>query len=457
MHQPSNDQFELLLEARGEAPCLPRSGEVVAARHGTDHLGAMTGSTLLEQVMERKNLVPALQRVQRNQGSPGVDGLTVEALPAYLKQHWPVLREQLLTGTYQPSAVKRVEIPKPGGGVRMLGIPTVVDRFIQQAVLQVLQPLIDPSFSESSYGFRPNRRAHDAIRQAQRCVQSGRCWVVDVDLEKFFDRVNHDVLMGKLAARIPDARVLRLIRRYLTAGLMTDGVVQERHEGTPQGGLLSPLLANVLLDTVDKELERRQHCFARYADDCNVYVRSQRAAERAMAGLVRLYAGLQLRVNVAKSAVARAWERSFLGYRFWIDSAKALKRRVAPQALSTLKARLRELTSRTGGRSLAQVVAVLRPYLAGWYAYFRLADTPSELGQVDGWLRRRLRMLVVKQCKRGPALFHVLRGRGVSLRLAREAAARCTRWWAMAAHAALHTAFPNRYFDTLGIPRLGTS
>jgi len=408
-------------------------------------------------VRERRNLLHALQRVQRNQGSPGVDGLSVEELPAYLKQHWSVLREQLLTGTYQPSAVKRVEIPKPGGGVRMLGIPTVADRFNQQAILQVVQPQIDPSFSESSFGFRPNRRAHDAIRQAQRYVQRGRCWVVDVDLEQFFDRVNHDVLMGKLASRIADTRVLTLIRRYLTAGLMADGVVLARHEGTPQGGPLSPLLANVLLDTVDKEWERRHHCFVRYADDCNVYVRSQRAAERVMEGLVRLYARLKLRVNVAESAVARAWERSFLGYSFWIDSAKTLRRRVAPKALMRLKARLRELTTRTGGRSVAQVVAALRRYLAGWREYFGLADTPRELGQVDGWVRRRLRMLMVKQCKRGTTLLHVLRGRGVSLRLAREAAAHCTRWWATAAHAALHTAFPNRYFDKLGIPRLGTS
>jgi RNA-directed DNA polymerase len=457
VHLPSSEQLELLLDSRGEAPRALGSGEVVAATHGTAHSGSMPSSTVLEQVMERKNLVRALQRVQRNQGSPGVDGLTVEALPAYLKQHWPVLRAQLLAGTYQPSAVKRVEIPKPGGGMRLLGIPTVVDRCIQQAILQVLQPQIDPTFSEASFGFRPNRRAHDAIRQAQRFVQSGRCWVVDVDLEKFFDRVNHDVLMGKLAAHIPDARVLRLIRRYLTAGLMADGVVQVRHEGTPQGGPLSPLLANVLLDTVDKALERRQHCFVRYADDCNVYVRSQRAAERVMEGLVRLYAKLRLRVNVAKSAVARAWERSFLGYSFWIDATQSLKRRVAPKALIRLKARLRELTSRMGGRSVAQVVAALRPYLAGWRAYFRLADTPRELGQVDGWLRRRLRLLMVKQCKRGPTLFRLLRNRRVPLRLSSEAAAHCARWWATAAHAALHTAFPNRYFDSLGLPRLGAS
>ena len=457
MHQPSKDQFELPLETRGEAPRPSGSGEVVSANHGTGRSGHEDRLDLLEEIIERKNLVRALQRVQRNQGSPGVDGLTVEALPAYLKQHWPAIREQLLTGRYQPSAVKRVEIPKPDGGVRMLGIPTVVDRFIQQAVLQVLQPQIDPTFSESSYGFRPNRRAHDAVCQAQRYVQSGRRWVVDVDLENFFDRVNHDVLMWKLANRIADARVLRLIRRYLTAGIMANGVVLARHEGTPQGGPLSPLLANVLLDTVDKELERRKHCFVRYADDCNVYVRSKRAAERVMEGLVGLYAGLKLRVNVAKSAVALAWERSFLGYSFWVAKDDCIKRRVAPKALMTLKARIRDMTSRTGGHSFAQVVAELRRYLPGWKAYFRLADTPSELGRVDRWLRRRLRMLVVKQSKRGTTLFRLLRSRGVSVRSARAAAAHCTRWWATAGHPALHTAFPTQYFETLGIPRVGSS
>ncbi len=256
MHQPSNEQFELWLSERGAAPIAQRSGEVVAARHGIERSGP-DDVQLMEQIIGRENLVRALHRVQRNQGSPGVDGLTVEELPASLKQHWVAIREQLLAGTYQPSVVKRVEIPKPDGGVRMLGIPTVLDRFIQQAVLQVLQPQIDPTFSEFSYGFRPHRRAHDAVCQAQRYVQSGRHWVVDVDLEKFFDRVNHDVLMGKLAHRIADARVLKLIRRYLTVGIMADGMVLERHEGTPQGGPLSPLLANVLLDTVDKELERR--------------------------------------------------------------------------------------------------------------------------------------------------------------------------------------------------------
>jgi group II intron reverse transcriptase/maturase len=409
----------------------------------------------MDRVVEGGNLRRALKRVQQNEGSPGVDGLTVDELPAYLKRHWPVIREQLLTSRYQPSAVKRVEIPKPGGGVRMLGIPTVLDRFIQQAVLQVLQPAIDPTFSESSHGFRPGRRAHDAVCQAQRYVQSGRRWVVDVDLEQFFDRVNHDILMGLVAQRIADARIRTLIRRYLDAGILVSGVVVERHEGTPQGGPLSPLLANVLLDVVDKQLERRRHRFVRYADDCNVYVRSKRAAERVMAGLIHLYAKLKLRVNSAKSAVAPAWQRSFLGYSFWYAPGKIVKRRVAPKALETMKERIREITSRTGGRSLAQVVAMLRSYLTGWKAYFRLANTPNVLAGVDHWMHRRLRQLILKQQKQGTTLYRTLRARGVSDRLARAAAAHCGRRWAMATHGALKTAYPTQYFISMGVPRLG--
>jgi group II intron reverse transcriptase/maturase len=411
----------------------------------------------MERVIEGGKLRRALKRVQQNKGSPGVDGLTVEELPAYLKQHWPVIREQLLTGRYQPSVVKRVEIPKPDGGVRMLGIPTVLDRFIQQAVLPVLQPLIDPTFSESSYGFRPGRRAHDAVCQAQRYVQSGRRWVVDVDLEQFFDRVHHDVLMGLVAKRITDSRMHTLIRRYLEAGMMAAGVVVARHEGTPQGGPLSPLLANVLLDVVDQELERRGYRFARYADDCNVYVKSKRAAERVMAGLIQLYATLKLRVNPTKRAVARAWDRSFLGYSFWVAPGRIVKRRVAPKALVKMKERVREITSRNGGRSLTQVVALLRSYLVGWKAYFRLADTPGVFGAVDQWLHRRLRQLIIKQQKQGTTLYRTLRARGVSDRLARAAAAHCGRWWAMATHGALKTAFPTQYFTSLGVPRLGPS
>jgi group II intron reverse transcriptase/maturase len=456
VHQKSIVQIELPLEERGEALTAERSGEATSTTRGAERSGLDT-LQLMERIIEGGNLRRALKRVQQNEGSPGVDGRTVEDLPAYLREHWSTIREQLLTGRYQPSVVKRVEIPKSGGGVRMLGIPTVLDRFIQQAVLQVLQPAIDPTFSESSYGFRPGRRAQDAVCQAQRYGQSGRRWVVDVDLEKFFDRVNHDVLMGLVAKRIVDPRMLRLIRRYLEAGMLANGVVVERHDGTPQGGPLSPLLANVLLDVVDQQLERRGHRFVRYADDCNVYVRSKRAAERVMEGLVVLYAKLKLTVNPTKSAVALAWQRSFLGYSFWVAPGKIVKRRVSPTALTKMKERVREITARNGGRSLTHVVALLRSYLVGWKAYFQLADTPGVFTDVDKWLHRRLRMLILKQNKRGTTLYRTLRDRGLSDRLARAAAAHCGRWWAIATHGALKTAFPTQYFLTLGVPRLGPS
>lgn len=455
-HQKSVEQIELPLEDRGEAPRAERSGEAVAAGQGDERSGLDT-ARLMERVLEGGNLRRALKRVQQNEGSPGVDGRTVEELPADLKQHWPALREQLLTGRYQPSAVKRVEIPKPGGGVRTLGIPTVRDRFIQQAVLQVLQPLIDPTFSESSYGFRPGRRAHDAVCQAQRYVQSGRRWVVDVDLEQFFDRVNHDVLMGLVAKRITDPRIRTLIRRYLEAGVLVTGVVVDRHEGTPQGGPLSPLLANVLLDVVDQQLERRGHRFVRYADDCNVYVRSKRAADRVMARLTQLYAKLKLRINPAKSAVAPAWQRSFLGYSFWVAPGKIVKRRVAPKALDKMKERVRVITARNGGRSLTQVVALLRSYLVGWKAYFRLADTPGVFTDVEKWLHRRLRTLMLKQWKRGRTMYRELQRRGVNGAALGIAARYGRSWWHVAAHKALHIALPGRYFERLGVPRLAPS
>jgi RNA-directed DNA polymerase len=396
--------------------------------------------------------------VQRNTGSPGVDGLTVDGRSAYLKEHWPAIREQVLTGRYQPTVVRRVELDKPGGGVRQLGIPSVRDRFLQQAVLQILQPALDPTFSESSHGFRPGRSAHDAVCQAQRYVQEDRHWVVDVDLAQFFDRVNHDILMGLLAHRIADPRVLTLIRRYLKAGAMVSGVVMERDKGTPQGGPLSPLLANVLLDVVDKELERRGHAFVRYADDCNVYVESRRAAARVIEGLLGLYAQLKLQINPAKSAVAPVGERTFLGFRFWrMVRGRIVKRGVSPKAIDKMKARVRELTSRAKGWSFADVVATLRRYLLGWNAYFGLAETPSVFVALDGWIRRRLRVLIMKQCKHDPTLFRVLRARGVAKRDAAGAAAHCRRWWAIAAHQALSTAFPTAYFDLLGIPRLELS
>jgi group II intron reverse transcriptase/maturase len=349
--------------------------------------------------------------------------------------------------------VKRQEIPKSGGGVRELGIPTALDRFVQQAVLQVLQPRFDPTFSEHSHGFRPGRRAHDAVCEAQRYIQQGRRVVVDVDLEKFFDRVNHDVLMGKLSARIEDKRMLGLIRRYLEAGIMANGVVVERVEGTPQGGPLSPLLANVLLDEVDKELEKRGHAFVRYADDSNVYVRSRRAGEDVMKTLRRLYGRLRLRVNEAKSAVARPQDRKFLGYSFWYAKGGEVRRRVAPKALLAMKERVRAITARNGGRSMDRVIAELRSYLGGWKQYFRLAETPRVLSDLDEWIRHRLRLVQLKQWKRGTTTFRELRARGMSRETAAKVAANTRRWWRNSG-LAIHIALPTSYYDRIGVPRL---
>jgi len=426
------------------------SGEARAATRDTGCLGA---SDLLERVLSRPNLQAALKRVRQNKGSPGIDGMSVEELPDYLREHWIELREQLLAGHYQPRAVRRHPIRKSGGGVRELGIPTVLDRFIQQALLQILQPLIDPSFSQHSYGFRPGRRAHEAILAAQGHIQSGNCWVVDVDLEKFFDRVNHDVLMGKLAARIADRRVLGLIRRYLEAGIMAHGVVIERHEGTPQGGPLSPLLANVLLDEVDQELERRGHAFVRYADDCNVYMRSRRAGERVMALLRRLYGKLRLKVNESKSAVAFVKGRKLLGYTFWFAPGGTVRRAVADKALRAMKERVRGITRRSGGRSIEQVADELRRYLVGWKGYFRLADTPGLFGELDQWLRHRLRALHLKHWRTGRVIYRELRARGLTQHQAAQVASNARRWWRNSAQG-INRAFPIRYFDQLGVPRL---
>jgi group II intron reverse transcriptase/maturase len=444
-------QLVLPLEGRGEAPKGQRSGEASTAANGNERPGM---DRLMEEVVQRGNAKAALKRVKQNKGSPGVDGMTVQELPEYLAEHWDEIRERLLAGTYQPKPVKRREIPKSGGGVRELGIPTVLDRFVQQAILQVLQPRFDPTFSEHSHGFRPGRRAHDAVCEAQRYIQEGRQVVVDVDLEKFFDRVNHDVLMGKLSARIEDKRMLGLVRRYLEAGIMANGVVVERVEGTPQGGPLSPLLANVLLDEVDKELERRGLSFVRYADDLNVYVRSERAGEDAMQALRRLYARLRLRVNEAKSAVARPWDRKFLGYSFWVAPGRAVKRGVARKALEAMKERVREITTRNGGRSIAIVIAELRGYLAGWKQYFRLADTPGIFTSLDRWIRHRLRQAQLKQWKRGTTVYRELRARNVPERAALAAAAHARRWWRTAARPALSIALPISYYDRIGVPRL---
>jgi RNA-directed DNA polymerase len=444
-------QMELPLESRGEAPRAEWDGEALLAARGNERLG---NGDWMERVVGRDNLLAALKRVRKNKGSPGIDGMTVDDLSGYLRENWERIRGELLRGSYRPSAVRRREIPKSGGGVRQLGIPTVLDRFIQQAILQVLQPIFDPTFSEHSYGFRPGRRAHDAVCQEQRYVQSGRRWVVDVDLEKFFDRVNHDVLMVRLAKRIEDKRLLRVIRRYLEAGVLADGVVVERHEGTPQGGPLSPLLANVLLDEVDRELEKSGHAFVRYADDCNVYVRSRRAGERVMERLRSLYARLRLKVNEEKSTVARVWDRKFLGYSFWVAPGRLVKRRVAPKALDGFKQRIRQITSRNGGRSLGKVVEELRTYLLGWKAYFRLADTPGVFQNLDKWIARRLRMVQLKQWKRGTTAYREMRTRGVPEQLAAKAARFTRNWWRLSTHGALHTALPGKLFEQMGLPRL---
>jgi len=445
-------QMELPFEDRGEAPNVERSGQAIAATGANVHPGT---ALLLELALERENLQRALKRVRQNKGSPGVDGMRVDELPDYLRQEWPRLRGEILSNKYEPQPVRRQLIDKPGGGKRELGIPTVLDRFIQQALLQVLQPIFDATFSEHSHGFRPGRRAQDAVRQAQRYVQGGRRWVVDVDVEKFFDRVNHDVLMGRLARRIGDRRLLRLIRRYLIAGVMANGVVVERYEGTPQGGPLSPLLANVLLDEVDKELERRGHAFVRYADDLRVYVGSQKAGQRVMRSLVNLFGRLRLRINLAKSAVDRAWHRPFLGFCFWAGRGGKVQFRVSSQSLGRMKDRVRQITSRNGGRSLAQVARELREYLLGWKGYFRLADTPNVFRGLDEWIRHRLRAIQLKQWKRGRTVYRELRVRGMSPLAAAQVAANARRWWRNSAMA-IHVALPNQYFEGLGVPRLAS-
>lgn len=410
----------------GEAVIRSVSDEALRPRGETDS----TGQGLLYRALARGNLQRAWKRVKANKGAAGVDGLSIEQTAERLLTEWAGIRAQLLSGLYRPSPVRRVMIAKPDGSQRELGIPTVTDRLIQQALLQVLQPLLDPGFSEHSYGFRPGRRAHDAVLAAQAYVQSGRRIVVDVDLEKFFDRVNHDILIERLRKRVPDQGVLRLIRAYLNSGILDGGLVMQRHEGTPQGGPLSPLLANVLLDEVDKELERRGHCFVRYADDCNVYVHSRRAGERVMALLRRLYARLRLRINEAKSRVSSVFAgRKFLGYSFWVAPKGEIKRTVAKKALETFKQRVRQLSRRSCGRSLQQVVERLSSYLEGWKGYYRLAQTSRVWQMLDEWLRHRLRAIQLKQWKQGKTMFRELRALGASRTVAQRVAANSRRWW----------------------------
>jgi group II intron reverse transcriptase/maturase len=445
-------QAELPLNLEGETIERQRSGEARSVENGNARSGT---NNLMEEVIGRDNVEQALKRVRKNQGSPGIDGMSVDELPSYLAKHWEDLREQLLAGAYEPRPVRRQQIPKPGGGIRELGIPTVLDRVIQQAILQVLQPRFDPTFSEHSYGFRPGRSARDAVRAAQKYIQEGRGWVVDIDLEKFFDRVNHDMLMGRLAKRIEDKRMLKLIRRYLEAGIMVNGVVMEREEGTPQGGPLSPLLANVLLDDIDKELERRGHAFCRYADDCNVYVQTERAGQRVMEGMRKLFGKLRLKVNESKSAVAPATgDRKFLGYSFWLTKEGLVKRGVAKKALDKMKDRVRSMTKRPGGKSMRSVFEELGAYLRGWRSYFQDADTPRVFAKLDGWIRRRLRAIQLKQWKRGRKAMQGLLARGVSADQASIVSALQHRFWRMAKHPGMNLAFPNTYYQQMGVPRL---
>jgi RNA-directed DNA polymerase len=448
------NQLELAFtdESRSEAPRVSAEGtETLTAKRGME--SPAIGELLMEEVCERENCKQALARVKANKGSPGADGMTVEELPDYLKQHWPAIREQLFSGTYTPQPVKRVEIPKPDGGVRKLGIPTVLDRFIQQAVTQVLQRRWDRTFSENSYGFRPGRSAQQAVQSAQQYIADGYRWVVDLDLEKFFDRVNHDRLMAKIAERVRDKRMLKLIRAFLTAGVLENGLVSPVDEGTPQGGPMSPLLSNIVLDEFDRELEQRGLRFARYADDSNIYVRSRRAGERVMESITRFITEkLKLKVNEQKSAVARPWERKFLGFSF--TSTRVPKRRIAPKAVDRFKKRIRELTSRTRGVSIERMAEDVTRYLRGWLGYFGRCQTPSVLESLEQWVRRRLRSVIWKQWKRGTARFAELLKRGVRPELAAKTAGSAHGPWRLADSPALHIALPNAYFDSLGIPGL---
>jgi RNA-directed DNA polymerase len=444
-------QMKLAFASRdeGEAgvPDAARAEPLTAKRIAESPAG---DERVMEAICDRENLQAALRRVKSNKGGPGVDGMTVRQLPGYLRQHWPAFREQLLTGRYRPQPVRRVSIPKPSGGERKLGVPTVVDRFIQQAVLQVLQPEWDRSFSVHSYGFRPGRSARQAVASAQAHVACGHTWVVDVDLEKFFDRVQHDRLMASVAKRVADKRVVKLIRAFLSAGVMDGGLVAATREGTPQGGPLSPLLSNLVLDELDRELERRGHRFVRYADDCNIYVRSERAGQRVMASLEWFITRkLKLKVNSAKSAVARPWERTFLGFTF----TRRLRRRVSPEAIDRFKRKVRRQTGRMGGRSLRQVIRTLGPLLRGWRSYFGFSEM-NELRDLDGWIARRLRCMLWKHWQRGRRRYAELRRRGVPHGMAAGTIWRVQGPWRASRTIAMSRALPRRCLDDLGLPRL---
>lgn len=460
-HKESSEEFEVVEEqkTRQLAFDYEEAGEAKPGRsEGRQAITVLPevrtlAQSLMEAVVDPKNMREALKRVRSNKGSAGVDGMTVDDLANHLKEHWPEIREELLCGRYEPQSVRRVEIPKPDGGLRQLGIPTVVDRLIQQAVLQVLQPLYDPTFSESSYGFRPGRSAHQALLAAREYVASGKRWVVDLDLEKFFDRVNHDILMNRLARRIGDKLLLRLIRAYLNAGIMANGVVIERHEGTPQGGPLSPLLANILLDEFDKELEARGHTFCRYADDCNIYVSSRRAGERVMESLTQfLEKKLRLKVNKEKSAVARPIERKFLGLR--LVKGKEAYISIAPKSLERFKKRVRGLTKRNRGISLAQMLEELNRYTMGWVNYFGIATAKSLMRDLDSWIRKRLRCFIWKQWKTTQTRARNLRRAGLGPWLVIGMTSGKHGPWAVAGSPAMTRAVPNEYLKEHGYKSL---
>ena len=449
-HRPDGTQAE---ESRRYLEGAGLRVEVESAGVARTKAEGACESGLMEVVCERGNLWLAYERVTRNKGAAGVDGIGVSAFKGHLQQHWPTIKAKLLAGTYIPQAVRRVDIPKPQGGVRTLGIPTLTDRLIQQALHQVLSPIFEADFSASSYGFRPGRSAHQAVKAAQRYVAEGRRVVVDMDLEKFFDRVNHDMLMAKLAKKVGDGRVLKLIRRYLEAGMMAEGVVSPRAQGTPQGGPLSPLLSNILLTELDRELEHRGHAFCRYADDCNIYVRSQAAGERVLAGISQfLSERLKLTVNEAKSAVARPWERKFLGYSLTWHTAPKL--RIAPASLQRLEDKIREVLKGARGRSVRRAIEELDPVLRGWAAYFKLTETKRALEEIDGWLRRKLRCILWRQWKRPYTRARNLMKAGLKEERAfRSAFNQRGPWWnSGASH--MNAAFPKVFFDRLGLVSL---
>jgi RNA-directed DNA polymerase len=454
------DDTQQHIQAQLDCP-LARTGEArEVARAETESSGATNElerpantDRLMEEVCERENLKEALRRVKANKGSAGVDGMTVGAITDYLKQHWPTIRDHLLNGTYEPKPVRRVEIPKPDGGVRKLGIPSVLDRFIQQAVLQVLQRRWDRTFSRHSYGFRPGRSAHHAVAQAQHYIAEGCGWVIDLDLEKFFDRVNHDKLMGRIAQRVDDPRLLKLIRAFLNAGVMENGLVSPSVEGTPQGGPLSPLLSNVVLDELDRELERRGHRFVRYADDSNIYVRSERAGHRVMKSLTRFITHtLKLKVNEAKSAVARPQERTFLGFSF--TAGREVKRTIAPKALERFKARVRAITRRAKGVSIETTIAELAPYMRGWRGYFAFCETPEALVYLTRWVRLRLRAALWRQWRTPRRRRAALLELGVRPQLASNTAGSGRGPWYLARAKALSVGISNAHLISLGLPTL---